>query len=160
MAFKSSETDVPVPMTFTAGAETISELLKESEGHIKGTDYTEKETLRDVYLDLLQAAAIIRAVHWQKIDTKTDTKSQLLNILRGSVDLAASIAKPQSSNGDSGEKTFNPEKNFEDFIDSVEDGFRNTTGITDGQNPYGKSPDRRPRIRQIGDNVAQAGGNN
>jgi hypothetical protein len=39
MAFKSTEIDVPVPMTFTAGAETISELLKESEGHIKGTDY-------------------------------------------------------------------------------------------------------------------------
>ena len=42
MAFKASETDVPVPMTFTAGAKTISELLKKSEGHIKGTDYTEK----------------------------------------------------------------------------------------------------------------------
>jgi len=160
MAFKSSETDVPVPMTFTAGAETISELLKESEGHIKGTDYTEKETLRDVYLDLLQAAAIIRAVHWQRIDTKTDTKSQLLNILKGSVDLAASLAKPQNSNGDGEKRTFDPEKNFEDFIDSVEDGFRNTTGTTDVQNPYGRSPDRRPRIRQIGDNISQAGEKN
>jgi hypothetical protein len=160
MAFKAEENDVPVPMTFTAGAETISELLKESEGHIKGTDYTEKETLRDVYLDLLQAAAIIRAVHWQRIDTKTDTKSQLLNILKGSVDLAASIAKPKSSNGEGGEKTFDPEKNFEDFIDAAEDGFRNSTGITDIQNPYGKSPDRRPRIRQIGDNISQAGGTN
>jgi len=159
MAFKSSEVDIPVPMTFTAGAETISELLKESEGHIKGTDYVEKETLRDVYLDLLQAAAIIRAVHWQRINTKTDTKLQLLNILKGSVDLAASIAKPQNPNGDAGSgETFNPEKDFEDFIDSVEDGFRNATGITDIQNPYGKSPDRRPRIRQIGDNIAQAGG--
>lgn len=158
MAFKSSEIDVPVPMTFTAVAETISELLKESEGHIKGTDYAEKETLRDVYLDLLQAAAIIRAVHWQKIDTKTDTKSQLLNILKGSVDLASSIAKPQKPNGEGEGKAFDPEKNFEDFIDSVEDGFRNTTGITDVQNPYGKSPDRRPRIRQIGDNISQAGG--
>jgi hypothetical protein len=160
MAFKATETDVPVPMTFTAGAETISALLEESEGHIKGTDYVEKETLRDVYLDLLQAAAIIRAVHWQKIDTKTDTKSQLLNILKGSVDLAASIANPQNLNGDGGEKTFNPEKDFEDFIDSVEDGFRSTTGITDVQNPYGKTPDRRPRIRQIGDNISQAGGKN
>ena len=28
MAFKSTEVDTPVPMTFTAGAETISELLK------------------------------------------------------------------------------------------------------------------------------------
>lgn len=156
MAFKSIETDVPVPMTFTAGAETISKLLEESEGHIKGTDYVEKETLRDVYLDLLQAAAIIRAVHWQKIDTKTDTKSQLLNILKGSVNLAASITKPQTSN-ENGE-TFDPDKNFEDFIDSVEDGFRNVTGIADAQNPYGKSPNRRPRIRQIGDNISQAGG--
>jgi len=160
MAFKSTETDVPVPMTFTAGAETISELLKESEGHIKGTDYVEKETLRDVYLDLLQAAAIIRAVHWQKIDSKTDTKSQLLNILKGSVNLAVSIAKPQNPNGDNGEKTFDPDKDFEDFIDSVEDGFRNTTGITDIQNPYGKPPNQRPRIRQIGDNISQAGGGN
>jgi hypothetical protein len=158
MAFKSTEVDIPVPMTFTAGAETISQLLEESEGHIKGTDYVEKETLRDVYLDLLQAAAIIRAVHWQRIDTNTDTKAQLLNILRGSVDLAATIAKPQSPSEDGGEKTFNPEENFEDFIDVVEDGFRNTTGITDVQNPYGKSPDRRPRLRQIGDNISQAGG--
>jgi hypothetical protein len=159
MAFKSTEVDIPVPMTFTAGAETISELLKESEGHIKGTDYVEKETLRDVFLDLLQAAAIIRAIHWQKIDTKTDTKSQLLNILKGTVDLAASITKPQTSTGDGEEKTFNPENNFEDFLDAVEDGFRDKTGITDIQNPYGKSPNRRPRIRQIGDNISQAGGN-
>jgi len=157
MAFKATETDVPVPMTFTAGAETISALLEESEGHIKGTDYVEKETRRDVYLDLLQAAAIIRAVHWQRIDTKTDTKSQLLGILKGSVDLAASI---QSPNGGNNEKTFDPENNFEDFIDNVEDGFRNTTGISDIQNPYGKPPNRRPRIRQIGDNISQAGGNN
>jgi len=157
MAFKSTEVDMPIPMTFTAGAETISELLKESEGHIKGTDYVEKETLRDICLDLLQAAAITRAVHWQRIDTKTDTKSQLLSILKGSVDLAASITK--ASNGENGEKPFDPDNNFEDFIDSVEDGFRNTTGITDIQNPYGKPPNRRPRIRQIGDNISQAGGN-
>jgi hypothetical protein len=161
MAFKSTEVDIPVPMTFTAGAETISQLLEESEGHIKGTDYVEKETLRDVYLDLLQAAAIIRAVHWQRIDTKTDTKTQLLNILKGSVDLAATIIeKPQSPIEDGSEKAFKPEENFEDFIDAVENGFRNTTGITDVENPYGKSPDRRPRIRQIGDNISQAGGIN
>ena len=83
----------------------------------------------------------------------------MLNILKGSVDLAASITKPQSpTSGEDSGKTFDPEKDFEDFIDSVEDGFRNTTGITDIQNPYGKSPDRRPRIRQIGDNISQAGG--
>jgi hypothetical protein len=160
MAFKATETDVPVPMTFTAGAETISALLEESEGHIKGTDYVEKETLRDVYLDLLQAAAIIRAVHWQKIDTKNRHKISIVKHLKRVGRFSCSIANPQNLNGDGGEKTFNPENNFEDFIDSVEDGFRKTTGITDIQNPYGKTPDRRPRIRQIGDNISQAGGNN
>jgi hypothetical protein len=76
------------------------------------------------------------------------------------VDLAASIGKPQNPNADGSEKTFDPENNFEDFIDAVEDGFRNTTGITDVQNPYGKPPNRRPRVRQVGDNISQAGGSN
>jgi hypothetical protein len=160
MAFKSTETDVPVPMTFSPGANSISELLIESEGHIKGTDYTEKETWRDVLLDLLQGSAIIRAVHWQRIDTKKDTKSQLLSLLKGSVNLAISLAKPQSQSENGTEKTFDPENNFEDFLDNVEDGFRNTTGVTDVQNPYGKSSNRRPRIRQIGDNISQAGADN
>jgi hypothetical protein len=159
MAFKSTEIDVAVPMTFTAGAETISALIQESEGHVKGTDYVEKETLRDILLDLLQAAAVTRAVHWQKIDSKNDTKTQLLNLLKGSVDLAGLVNNPKKAiNGE--EKKFDPAQNFEDFIDSVEDGFRNTTGITDIENPYGKTPNRRPRIREIGDNISQAGGNN
>ncbi|MEG4147890.1 hypothetical protein [Microcoleus sp. Pol12B5] len=158
MAFKTQEIDVTVPLCFTPGAETIDSLVKESELHLKGLDYTEKETLRDIFLDLLQAAAVIRAVHWQRIDTKKDTKSQLLGLLKGSVDLANSIKNPTKPTDDSGEP--NPTKNFEDFLDSAEDGFRNATGITDMQNPYGKTPDRRPRIRQIGDNIAQAGKDN
>jgi hypothetical protein len=159
MAFKSTEIDVLVPMTFTAGAETISALIQESEGHIKGIDYVEKETLRDIWLDLLQAAAIIRAVHWQKIDSKIDTKTQILNLLKGSVDLAGLVNNHKKST-DGEENKFDPAQNFEDFIDSVEDGFRNTTGFTDIQNHYGKTPNRRPRIRQIGDNISQAGSDN
>ncbi|WP_242729022.1 hypothetical protein [Microcoleus vaginatus] len=158
MAFKSTEIDVTVPSCFTPGAETIHELIAESEIHLKGLDYTEKETLRDILLDLLQAAAVIRAVHWQRIDTKKDTKSQLLGILKGSLDLANSIKNPTKPTD--GEEKPNPAQNFEDFLDSAESGFTNTTGITDIQNPYGKTPDRRPRIRQIGDNISQAGDDN
>lgn len=158
MAFKSTEIDVTVPSCFTPGAETIHDLIAESEIHLKGLDYTEKETLRDIFLDLLQAAAVIRAVHWQRIDTKKDTKSQLLGILKGSLDLANSIKNPTKPTD--GEEKPNPAQNFEDFLDSAESGFTNTTGITDIQNPYGKTPDRRPRIRQIGDNISQAGGDN
>jgi hypothetical protein len=154
MAFKTTEIDVDIPACFTPEAQTIHELVNESTIHFKGIDYTEKETLRDIYLDLLQAAAIIRAVHWQRIDTKQDTKGQILNQLRGIAGLANSIKNPTPS----GETQSKHTEDFEDFIDTVENGFRNVTGVADPENPYGKTPDRRPRIRQIGENISQAGG--
>ena len=156
-AIKTVEKDFPHPLTYTPGAGSIDELIQESEGHVVGIDYEEKETLRDIFADLLQAAAIIRAVHWQKIDTKTSTKGQLLDLLKGSVELANKIGTPGVKISENGDK-FDPSKDWEDFLDEVEDGFTNSTGIADLQNPYGKTRDRRPRIRQIGDNIAQAGG--
>lgn len=155
MAFKTTEIDVDVPACFTPEAQTIHELVNESTIHFKGLDYTEKETLRDIYLDLLQAAAIIRAVHWQRVDTKRDTKTQLLEILKSTAGLASSVKNPTKPDGTAQPKST---QDFEDFIDTVEDGFRNVTGVADLENPYGKTPDRRPRIRQIGDNISQAGG--
>src|SRR4028119_1147602 len=94
MAFKTTEIDVNIPVCFTPEAQTIHELVNESTIHLKGIDYTEKETLRDIYLDLLQAAAIIRAVHWQRIDTKQNTKGQILEQLKGIAGLANSLKNP------------------------------------------------------------------
>jgi len=154
MAFKTTEIDVDIPACFTPGAQTIHELVNESTIHLKGIDYTEKETLRDIYLDLLQAAAIVRAAHWQRIDTKQDTKGQILARLKGIAELSKSVKNPTSDK-------IQPKRaeDFEDFIDTVEDGFRNVAGIADPENPYGKTPDRRPRIRQIGEDISQAGKN-
>jgi len=156
MAFKTTEIDVDIPACFTPEAQTIHELVNESTIHFKGIDYTEKETLRDICLDLLQAAAIIRAVHWQKIDTKQDTKKQILNQLRGIAGLANSVKNPIPAGETQPKRT----EDFEDFIDAVEDGFRNVAGVADAENPYGRTPDRRPIIRQIGENISQAGGKN
>ena len=156
MAFKTEEIDVDIPACFTPSAETIHELVKESTIHVKGIDYTEKETLRDIYLDLLQSAAIIRAVHWQRINTNQNTKGQLLQHLKGIAGLASSIKNPTPTGGETQPKRT---EDFEDFIDTVEDGFRNVAGIADPENPYGKTPDRRPRIRQIGENISQPGKN-
>ena len=155
MAFKTTEIDVDIPACFTPQAQTIHELVNESTIHFKGIDYTEKETLRDIYLDLLQAA-IIRAVHWQRIDTKQDTKGQMLERLKGIAGLANSVKNPTLD----GETRPKRTENFEDFTDTVEDGFRNVAGVADPENPYGRTPDRRPRIRQIGENISQAGGKN
>jgi len=154
MAFKTEEIDVEIPSTYTPEAQTIAEFIKESMIHFKGIDYTEKETLRDIYLDLLQAAAIIRAVHWQQIDTKQDTKGQILKRLQEIAGLANLVKNPTPAGETQPKRT----EDFEDFLDTVEDGFRNVAGVTDSENAYGRTPDRRPRIRQIGENISQAGG--
>jgi hypothetical protein len=154
MAFPTTETDVSIPACFTPEAQSIDQLIQESTIHVKGIDYTDKETLRDIYLDLLQAAAIIRTVHWERIDTKEDTKLQLLNRLKGIASFATSVKNPTPN----GETQSKPTQDFEDFLDTVEDGFRSVSGVSDPENPYGKTPDRRPLIRQIGENISQSGG--
>ena len=103
----------------------------------------------------MQAAAIVRAVHWQRIDTKRDTKTQLLELLKGTAGLVNSVKNPMPADGTGQPKST---QDFEDFMDTVEDGFRNVAGVSDLENPYGKTSDRRPRIRQIGENISQAGG--
>ncbi len=106
-------------------------------------------------LDLLQAAAITRAVHWRQVDPKKDIKSQILESIKGSADLSEKLENPIAKDDDPSKPKH--VKDWEDFLDQVEDGFGFETGIEDAQTPYGRSRDRRPRIRQIGDNIGQAG---
>jgi hypothetical protein len=108
-------------------------------------------------LDLLQAAAIIRAVHWRQVDPKNDVKKQILSQLRGSVDLSEKITnvKAVAADGDTPPK----KESWEDKLDQYENGFGFSTGIENANTPYGRDRERRPRIRQIGDNIAQAGKN-
>ena len=156
MAFPYEEVNVPIPSTYTPGATSIDKLITESIVHAKGIDYKNKETLRDVFLDLLQAAAIIRAVHWRQVDPRNDVKKQILSQLKGSAELSEKVTnvKAVSVDGETKEKS---KESWEDELDQYENGFGFTTGIENANTPYGRDRERRPRIRQIGDNIAQAG---
>ena len=158
MAFPYKEIDVEIPSTYTPGATSIDKLIIESVIHAKGIDYENKETLRDVFLDLLQAAAIIRAVHWRQVDPKNDVKKQILAQLRGSAELLEKITNVKAVAVDDGTKESQTES-WEDKLDQYENGFGFATGIENANTPYGRDRERRPRIRQIGDNIAQAGKN-
>ena len=79
----------------------------------------------------------------------------MLELLKGTAGLANSIKNPTPADGTGRPKST---QDFEDFIDTVEDGFRNVSGVAGAENPYGKTSDRRPRIRQIDENISQAGG--
>jgi hypothetical protein len=155
MAFPYKEFDVEIPSTYTPGATSIDKLIIESIVHTKGIDYEDKETQRDLLIDLLQAAAISRAVHWRQVDPKNDVKKQILSQLRGSVDLSEKITNVKAvvADGDTPPK----KESWEDKLDQFENGFGFSTGIENANTPYGRDRERRPRIRQIGDNIAQAG---
>jgi len=155
MAFPYKEFDVEIPSTYTPGATSIDKLIIESVIHTKGIDYEDKETQRDLLLDLLQAAAIIRAVNWRQVDPKSDVKKQILSQLKRSADLSERISnvKAVAVDGDTPQK----KESWEDKLDAIENGFGFSTGIEDASTPYGRDRERRPRIRQIGDNIAQAG---
>ena len=155
MAFPYKKFDVEIPSTYTPGATSIDKLIIESIVHAKGIEYEDKETQRDLLLDLLQAAAITRAVHWRQVNPKNDIKEQILSQLRGSVDLSEKITnvKAVAADGDTPPK----KESWEDKLDQYENGFGFSTGIEDANTPYGRDREQRPRIRQIGDNIAQAG---
>jgi hypothetical protein len=155
MAFPYKELDVEIPSTYTPGATSIDKLIIESVIHTKGIDYEDKETQRDLLLDLLQAAAITRAVHWRQVNPKEDIKRQILSQLKGSVDLSQKITdvKAVVADGSAPQK----KESWEDKLDAIENGFGFSTGIEEANTPYGRDRERRPRIRQIGDNIAQAG---
>jgi hypothetical protein len=156
MAFPFKEYDVEIPSTYTPGATSIDKLIVESIIHTKGIDYENKETQRDLILDLLQAAAIIRAVHWRQVDPKKDVKNQILSQLKGSADLSEKITNVKAVAADS-DTTQKSKDSWEDKLDQYENGFGFATGIEDANTPYGRDREQRSRIRQIGDNIAQAG---
>ena len=158
MAFPYEEIEIDIPSTYTPGATSIDKLIIESIVHAKGIDYNNKETLRNVFLDLLQAAAITRAVNWRQVDPKSDIKKQILSQLKGSAELSEKITNVKGVSVD-GETKDKGKESWEDKLDQYENGFGFATGIENANTPYGRDRERRPRIRQIGDNIAQAGKN-
>ncbi len=66
MGFPYKTINQKLPLTFTPGAGTFEELLKETEIEVGVIDYQEKGSLLQHINTLLQAAAIIRAVHYRR----------------------------------------------------------------------------------------------
>ena len=77
--FGVNETSETMPLTFTPGETSFSKMLKETNISVKGTEYDGKQPFHGALLDLLQAAAIIRAVHWKKLDAGKDVAQQLID---------------------------------------------------------------------------------
>lgn len=136
LGFKHKEEKHKLPMMFHLGKENLDEFLKESETEVVGIEYDDKQNYQETLHRLLEAAAIIKAVHFRKVDLKGDVKQQIMEIIKG---YSRTNKKINSSKDD-----------FDTFIEDAEKGFTNTNGITDTEHPYGRNYDERPRIREIG----------
>ena len=101
-----------MPLTFKPGELSFDKLLKESEIDVSILTYTQKETLAATMQTLLQAAAIIRAVHYRRTP---GTKQQIASTIKD--DLMGLL-------GENGNLT-DQIKTFVENIDKVYDGINN-----------------------------------
>ncbi|MBF2016302.1 MAG: hypothetical protein IGS23_14075 [Rivularia sp. T60_A2020_040] len=86
-----------IPMSFTPGTDTFELMVKEKEIQVSVAEMTDKRTFPAMMQELLHAAAIIRAVHWQKIDPNKDIASQLKSMIEKDNKIKDAISKNGST---------------------------------------------------------------
>lgn len=77
LGYNYTEENREMPLSFTPGKDNFSEMLKEYKQNVPIQELREKNRFPAQMLELLQAAAIIRAVFWKPIDPKGDLKGTL-----------------------------------------------------------------------------------
>jgi hypothetical protein len=132
LGYESRPEAVEMPLAYTPGKDPGDGLLNESRAKIQGFQNTDTTDIKAILAELLQAAAIIRAVYWRKLDTKGDLKSQIRENVRGHGDFLNEAAAGGS------------DSDWEAYLKQVEEGFRGATGDT---NPYGRPPTEGPDIK-------------
>lgn len=133
LGYESRPNAVEMPLTYTPGKDLSDGLLSESRAQIKGFENTDNTDIKAILAELLQAAAIIRAVYWRKLDARGDIKTQLRQNIRGQGDFIDQAADSGGSDSD-----------WEAYLKQVAEGFRGRTGE---DNPYGRPPTEGPQIK-------------
>lgn len=146
MGFEYKEVKHKIPMLFDISQDQLDKLLVEAELETTAVEYTDSADLKIVLTELLQAAAIIRAVHFRKFDVKGDVKGDVAKLIKGLVATSDLI-------NDAGKNDQGADR-FDDFLEDAERGFTTASGITDTDHPYGRNFNERPRIKEIGQDTA------
>lgn len=141
IGFKYNEVIKKVNLTFKPGAEGLDQMLKEHQQDVLVADFDEKLDFQSDLQRLLEAASIVKAVHFRRLDVKGDVKGQILDLLKKSLDVGKKV------NGN--EENAEGDNSFDQFRQEVEEGFINTPGVKNTTNPYGRPFEDRPRIKDV-----------
>lgn len=139
LGFSYDEKKVKLPLLFTPEKEDFADILKESEIEVPVIDFNEKYTLQADLARFKEAAGIIKAIHFQKLNPNADIKQQLMQKLLG---LSGLLDDTKAASEDDSD-------NFDEFLNAVELGFTNTPGVGDPTKPYGRDYEDRPRVRRF-----------
>lgn len=124
----------------------LKTILKESVQKIPVWDFQDKYGFQMYLNRLLTMYSVIMAVHTEGVGKSDLAFFQRLKSYADGFDPDPEIVQPLDPISDPPPKT-----RFDDFLEEVERGFTQTApGITDKDNPYGKPPKNRPKIKRVG----------
>jgi hypothetical protein len=138
LGFSQKRATFRVPLPYTPGKSTPSEILKDTEVNLSYYENVDRRTFQSHAVIMEQAAAIIRAAFWERVGEGPPGAGDVKNKV---TDIA--------------EQTFG---DFDTFLENVEQGFTGAPGATD-VTPYGRPYTERPRIRKIGGTNENDGSN-
>ncbi len=141
LGFATKQKKVKVPFSFnpinaTQGDDTdsIAKALEEKEIDVEIEELKEKVSYQTSLSQLLEAAAIIKARFFKSVPGGAGLKEYLVNAIKAY-----------------GNATEEEQSNFDEFLDRLEKGFIDESGISDSINPYGRPFEDRPRVRELGE---------
>ena len=93
LGFNYKESFVDMPLTFKPTEKTFDKMLKEHNVKVKVMEHEGKENLNHHLHELLQAAAIIRAVYWRKLNPSGDVGSEIVKTITNQIGLRDKLGK-------------------------------------------------------------------
>ncbi|WP_156119954.1 hypothetical protein [Leptolyngbya sp. KIOST-1] len=96
--------------------------------------------MKQIFAELLHAAAIIRAVFWRKLDTKGDFKTQVDKIVKDQSGFVDDLAETPPKG---------KESDWKEYLEAVQKGF---SDLTKDRTPYGRDSSERPVIKDLNPN--------
>lgn len=118
---------------------SLDVLLKPSKQKVEVEKFTADQTLKEDLGVLLEAARIIKGRFFKKFDY-----GELLSMFKNANDILGGNAKDADGKTD-----------FDKYAETIEQGFINYPGIKDNLNPYGRPYERRPKVKEIGNQLNQ-----
>lgn len=138
LGYKSVENAFPLPLSYSPGKEPFDGFLQESSKVVQNFENVDQDDFRKQLMELLQAAAIIRAVYWRKLSAKEDFGQQIQTLITEQSGFIDARAKDSRNDSD-----------WEAYLKRVEDGFTTGAGGTGSDTPYGRDRSETPNIRDL-----------